>query len=400
MLTAGITDIIEAARKDGWVLEPEALRLLGAAGGQPRCLWAKSELLEAAAGIGYRGSQSDPAKSCPSPMCRVARHPGCEHLTNVYNRFSRLPGFDGVVVAEMLSGRELIVGAKIDFQFGPVILLGIGGTAVEIYSDTVTRMAPLKARDVESMLACLRGSRLLTGHRGVAAVSIPKLTEMMLAFSDLVMELGDRIDSIDLNPVFCSPERCTVADARICWRRDQGAGGASPRPFSLWPTWCSRPLVLGGNIDSPEGGGLIPPVAFAFWRWTLACVLILPFTLRQLAHDRGEIARRWKMLFLLALLGISIFNTMLYTAVHTTTAINGALIQSAMPAVIVLLSLILYREKIATRQMGGALYILGACLVVRGMKDSTMSFVQTTCWPSPWFYGLYSTCCVGARHPP
>jgi hypothetical protein len=65
------------------------------------------------------------------------------------------------------------------------------------------------------MLACLRGSRLLTGHRGFAAVNISKLTEMMLTFSDLVMELGDRIDSIDLNPVFCSPERCTVADARI-----------------------------------------------------------------------------------------------------------------------------------------------------------------------------------------
>jgi drug/metabolite transporter (DMT)-like permease len=70
-------------------------------------------------------------------------------------------------------------------------------------------------------------------------------------------------------------------------------------------------------------------------------VLILPFTLRQLARDRGEIARRWKMLFLLALLGISSCNTLLYTAVHTTTAINRALIQSTMPAVIVLLSLIL-----------------------------------------------------------
>jgi hypothetical protein len=221
MLSLEIVNIIAAARKHGWVLEPEALRLLGTAGvPSPKFAWAKSksDALEAAAAIGYPvvAKVVSPQVMHKSDVQGV--QPGvqdAESLADVYDRFSRLRGFEGVVVAEMLAGHELIVGAKIDFQFGPVILLGIGGTAVEIYKDTVTRMAPLKARDVESMLSCLRGSRLLTGHRGVAAVNIPKLTEMMLAFSDLVMALGDRIDSIDLNPVFCSPERCTVADARI-----------------------------------------------------------------------------------------------------------------------------------------------------------------------------------------
>ncbi|RPJ77499.1 MAG: hypothetical protein EHM15_00125 [Desulfobacteraceae bacterium] len=136
-------------------------------------------------------------------------------LAAAWERFSRLPGFAGVLVAEMLAGHELIVGAKLDFQFGPVILMGIGGTAVEVYKDTVTRMAPLTARDVPAMLGCLRGSRLLTGHRGGEAVNVAKLTELVLAFSALVMDLGERIDSIDLNPVFCSSERCVVADARI-----------------------------------------------------------------------------------------------------------------------------------------------------------------------------------------
>jgi drug/metabolite transporter (DMT)-like permease len=157
------------------------------------------------------------------------------------------------------------------------------------------------------------------------------------------------------------------------------------------------PLCWAGNIVLARGvAELIPPVAFAFWRWTLAFALILPFTLRQLAQDRGEIARRWKMLLLLAVLGISSFNALLYTAVHTTTAINGSLIQSTMPAVIVLLSLILYREKVATPQMGGvALCILGACLVVlRGDLKTllTMSFVQGDLLMviAVVFYGLYS----------
>jgi acetate---CoA ligase (ADP-forming) subunit beta len=221
MLSLETADILAAARKHGWVLEPEALRLLGAAGVPgPRFAWAKSktDALAAAADIGYPVAAKvvSPQVMHKSDVQGVQPGvPDAESLGKIYDRFSRLPGFEGVVVAEMLSGRELIVGAKIDFQFGPVILLGIGGTAVEIYKDTVTRMAPLKPRDVESMLTCLRGSRLLTGHRGFAAVNVPKLTAMMLAFSGLVMELGDRIDSIDLNPVFCSPERCTVADARI-----------------------------------------------------------------------------------------------------------------------------------------------------------------------------------------
>jgi hypothetical protein len=221
MLSAEMVNIIAAARTHGWVLEPEALRLLGAAGVQcPKFAWAKSktDALAAAAAIGYPVAAKVVSPQVMHKSDVQGVQPGildAKDLTNVYERFSRLPGFEGVVVAEMLSGRELIVGAKADFQFGPVILLGIGGTAVEIYKDTVTRMAPLKPRDVESMLTCLRGSRLLTGHRGFASVNIPKLTEMMLAFSDLVMALADRIDSIDLNPVFCSPERCTVADARI-----------------------------------------------------------------------------------------------------------------------------------------------------------------------------------------
>lgn len=92
------------------------------------------------------------------------------------------------------------------------------------------------------------------------------------------------------------------------------------------------PLCWAGNIVLAQGvAELIPPAAFAFWRWTLAFVCVLPFALRPLALDWREVVRHWKTLFLLAALGISSFNTLLYTAVHTTTAINGSLIQAAMP---------------------------------------------------------------------
>jgi drug/metabolite transporter (DMT)-like permease len=167
----------------------------------------------------------------------------------------------------------------------------------------------------------------------------------------------------------------------------------------LWPylILSLAPLCWAGNIVIARGvADLIPPAAFAFWRWTLACLLLLPFTLRQLIQDRQVMAQRWKMLFLLAVLGISIFNTLLYTAVHTTTAINCALIQSTMPAVIVLMSLVFYREKVSRRQMAGiSICILGAVwIVLRGDARTlmTMTFIQGDMLMTlaVLSYGLYS----------
>lgn len=211
----------ERARARGGMLEPEALRVLEAAGvpvvrhGFARSL---EEAEEAARRLGFPvvAKVVSPAIMHKSDVggveTAVADPAG---LAAAWARLSRLEGFAGVLIAERLSGLELIFGAKIDEQFGPVILLGLGGTAVEIYRDVVTRLAPLRERDVASMVCCLRGARLLTGFRGCPAVSLPKLTAALLAFSRLVVEIAERIDSIDLNPVFCTPERCVVADARI-----------------------------------------------------------------------------------------------------------------------------------------------------------------------------------------
>ncbi len=126
------------------------------------------------------------------------------------------------------------------------------------------------------------------------------------------------------------------------------------------------PLCWAANIVLARGvAELIPPAAFAFWRWSLAALLVIPFARRHLAADREALVRGWKRLLLLAVLGISSFNALLYTAVHTTTAINGALIQTSMPAVIAVLTLGLYRERLTPRQTAGiALCIAGAGLVV------------------------------------
>ncbi len=213
--------ILESSRGAGWVLEPEAKRLLALAGLQvPRFRWVRTleEARRSAAEIGYPVvakvvSPEIVHKSDSGGV--VAGIPGEAALTRSFERLSGLKGFDGLLVEEMLSGLELIVGAKIDYQFGPVVLLGMGGTAVEIYRDTALRMAPLGRRDAESMMKALKARSLLDGYRGSEPVDPQALTRLLTRFSELVMELAEEIDSMDLNPVICSGERCVVADARI-----------------------------------------------------------------------------------------------------------------------------------------------------------------------------------------
>lgn len=221
MLKKELKDIVTASKRWGWVLEPEAKRLLSVSGiDVPKFIWAESpdEAVQFAEKIGYPvvGKLVSPKALHKSEVGGVVVGiDSAKNLEETFHRFSSFEDFAGMLVEEMVSGIELIAGAKVDYQFGPVILLGMGGTAVEIYKDTALRMAPLKEVDVESMLKGLQAYELLKGYRGSQPVNLKELTKTLMAFSNLVMNLEGYFESIDLNPVMCSSERCVVADARI-----------------------------------------------------------------------------------------------------------------------------------------------------------------------------------------
>jgi succinyl-CoA synthetase beta subunit len=214
-------EILAASRASGWVLEPKAKELLAAAGlVVPQFTWAydRDEATRFARNIGYPvvAKVVSPAIIHKSEAGGVVVGvTGDEELRAVYERFQALPGFAGMLVEEMVDGVELIVGAKVDYQFGPVILVGIGGTSVQIYKDTSIRMAPLVPEDVASMVHGLRAHQLLEGYRGSAPINGQALAATLMAFSGFVMDCKAMIESIDLNPVKCTAERCIVADARI-----------------------------------------------------------------------------------------------------------------------------------------------------------------------------------------
>jgi acyl-CoA synthetase (NDP forming) len=224
--------IIEAARADGWVLEPDAKRLFAVAGFDvPRFTLARTpeEAIRFAAEIGYPvvGKVVSPRILHKSDVGGVTVGiADTASLMATFRRFQGLEGFLGMIVEETVCGIELILGAKVDFQFGPMILLGMGGTGVEIYKDVALRMAPISEKDALAMIGGLKAHRLLTGYRGGESVDLNRLTETLISFSSLVMELGEGIESIDINPLLCSSHRCVIADARIILRSEDGKASA------------------------------------------------------------------------------------------------------------------------------------------------------------------------------
>lgn len=221
MLSQEMVDMISASKEAGWVVEPEAKKILALAKiTVPRFKVAVQEedAVRCAREIGYPVV----AKAVSPKIVHKSEHGAVvvgiqadEGVRSAFQHLRNLPGFTGLLVEETVPGLELIIGAKIDYQFGPVILLGMGGTGVEIYKDATLRMAPLKEKDVASMIKGLKAHALLEGYRGAEPVNLPDLTQLLLTFSELVMDLQDHIESIDLNPVKCSAEKCVVADARI-----------------------------------------------------------------------------------------------------------------------------------------------------------------------------------------
>jgi drug/metabolite transporter (DMT)-like permease len=109
----------------------------------------------------------------------------------------------------------------------------------------------------------------------------------------------------------------------------------------------------------------IPPVTLAFWRWTLALVILLPFTLREVYRQRDVIRQNLKMLALLALLSVTNFSIFIYVALNTSPVANAALINSMIPIFIVILSWVGFRRGISLVQgIGIVLSLSGLVFIV------------------------------------
>jgi acetyltransferase len=125
--------------------------------------------------------------------------------------------FQGVTVQPMLKpdgGYELIIGSSIDAQFGPVLLFGTGGQLVEVFQDRAIALPPLNSTLARRLMEQTKIYEALKGVRGRSAVNIAALEDILVKFSQLIVE-QPWIREIDINPLLASAQRITALDARV-----------------------------------------------------------------------------------------------------------------------------------------------------------------------------------------
>jgi acetyltransferase len=129
----------------------------------------------------------------------------------------RLPGGAtgrGLLIAPHLDGLELIVGARRDPSFGPLVFVGIGGIFAEVIDDVAIRLAPVSADDAAAMLDQLRGGRLLGPLRGRPGIDRSAVVDTIVRIG-LAICASPEVLEIDINPMISSPDRTAAADALV-----------------------------------------------------------------------------------------------------------------------------------------------------------------------------------------
>ena len=124
--------------------------------------------------------------------------------------------FEGVTVQRMVkhTGYELILGSSTDPQFGPVILFGMGGQLVEVFKDRALAIPPLNLNLARQLMQKTKIYEALLGVRGRKPINMGKLEEILINFSQLVVE-NRRIKECDINPLLVSEEEIVALDGRI-----------------------------------------------------------------------------------------------------------------------------------------------------------------------------------------
>jgi len=178
-------------------------------------------------------------------------------FNDMYKRLSKKKGVQlkGILLEKMVpKGTELIVGLQNDPQFGPVIMVGIGGVLTEVFRDVAFRMLPITTSDAKSMLDELKGSKMLKGFRGSKPVDINMLSKALVQIGKLGVDNASHFDSIDFNPIVVYPKSYAVVDAKIILRKEikkDAISKAQPNSKNMEMFFTPQSVALVGASATP-----------------------------------------------------------------------------------------------------------------------------------------------------
>ena len=157
-------------------------------------------------------------------------------------------------------------------------------------------------------------------------------------------------------------------------------------------------LFWSGNFVISRGMHTdIPPLSLAFWRWMVALAILCLFATPHVFRQRAIVRKHILFITIQGLLGVATFNTLIYLAVQSTTAINAVLINSCIPVLIVVCSLVMYKETMSVRQYLGVLVSLSGVLLIIAhgdlatLRDVTFNPGDILVLIAALIWALYST---------
>ncbi|TPQ42554.1 acetyl-CoA synthetase [Bradyrhizobium guangdongense] len=126
------------------------------------------------------------------------------------------PKLDGILIAQQVKADlELVVGASLDAEMGPVVLFGTGGIDIELMKDVALAGAPLDEAEARALIARTKAGIKMAGYRGKPALHQASAVKALVGLSNLIADAGDRIASIDINPFLINPKTGVAVDALI-----------------------------------------------------------------------------------------------------------------------------------------------------------------------------------------
>ncbi len=178
-------------------------------------------------------------------------------FNDMYGRLSKKKGVHvkGILLEKMVpKGVELIVGLQNDPQFGPVIMVGLGGVLTEVFRDVAFRMLPISLSDAKSMLNELKGSKILKGFRGSKPIDINMLANALVKIGKVGVDNAKFFDSIDFNPIVVYPKSYFVVDAKILLGKEikkNAISKAKPNSQYMEKFFTPKSVALVGASATP-----------------------------------------------------------------------------------------------------------------------------------------------------